>query len=390
MLTQESMCGTGEPERPALLGDVAEWLFHRRGSGSENTYIVGSLTADRYLAVPESKLPAVRAFMQRLNGENTLNDIRRDLAREHGLELDVIALYRKFCRAGLLVHLGRQGGGDIQQSSTTFMRVPIGLLLRALRTSSFLAEPLLYMGVIVISLALIAVFADPSLFRLAADSTFAGSSILRNVWLSVLIGCFSVLLHELSHCFAAASWGIVSGTLRFDLYLGLIPIVGLKLAGLYTLPARGRLAVWSAGVLANLSIAGTALLMLRTVLPGSATLELVATINWLMAIFNLIPLLATDGYYILSTLVKDSNVRVRAWDLVRSPLRPGQERPSWFVLMYIVSTASLLLSTLWHLALRIAFTDSRYPLWQSIVSGLLLALFIVTLWRTIRRKEEPE
>jgi hypothetical protein len=328
--------------------------------------------------------------MHRLTGENTLNDIRRDLIREHGLEVDVFSLYRKFFRAGLLARDARAASGDIQESSATLIRVRIDRLLCLLQRASFVARPLLWIAAALIVLALLAVLGDSSLLRLAADSPFPGPSILGNIWLSLLIGCVSVLAHELSHCFAAAAWGIVNGILRIELYLGVIPVIGLKLTGLYTLPANGRLAVWSAGVVANLALVGTAALLLKTVLPGSATLELALTINWLLAVFNLIPVLTTDGYFLLSTLVKDSNVRVRAWDWVRGPFRRDRERPSWFVLFYMIATGCLLLSTLLHLALRIAYTQSRYPLLESTLSGLLLAFCVVMLWRTICRKEESQ
>lgn len=388
MLAQESKYGINEQERPTLLGDVDEWLFHKRGS--ESTYIIGSITVDRYLTVPESKLPVVRAFMQRLTGENTLNDIRRDLIREHGVDVDVWSLYRKCFRAGLIARGARAPVGDIQGSSATLIRVPIGRLLCLLQRASFVARPMLWTAAVLIVLALIAVLGDSSLLRLAADSTVAGSSVLRNVWLTLMIGCVSVLAHELSHCLAAAAWGIVNGILRIELYLGVIPVVGLKLTGLYTLPANGRLAVWGAGVVANLALVGAAVLLLKTVLPGSATLELALTINWLLAVFNLIPVLTTDGYFILSTLVKDSNVRVRAWDWVCNPLQRDRERPSWFVLLYVIATGCLLLSTLLHLALRIAYAQSAYPLLESTLSALVLALCVVMLWRTICRKEESQ
>ena len=165
---------------------------------------------------------------------------------------------------------------------------------------------------------------EPSFLRLMAMPTVGNLSQVRTAALAVLIGLLSIVLHELSHCFVASRWGILTGTLRIQLYLGTIPIVGLKLAGLYTLPPRGRLAVWSAGVFTNLSITAAALLAIRTVAPGSAALGLTAAINWLLAIFNLMPLLPTDGYFMLCTLVKDSNVRVRAWSWVRRPFHHGQ------------------------------------------------------------------
>src|SRR6266699_4537709 len=102
MLTQEPLREPSVPPPPKLLDDVGVWLFHARGSRSEEIYTVGSVTADRYLAVPGSKLPAVRAFMQQLNGQQTLEQIQEAMIREHGLQVDVTALHGKFRRAGLL------------------------------------------------------------------------------------------------------------------------------------------------------------------------------------------------------------------------------------------------------------------------------------------------
>ena len=390
MLTQEPPREATLPPPPKLLDDVGVWLFYPRGSRSEDVYTVGSITADRYLTVPGSKLQAVRAFMQQLNGRRTLEQIHEDMIREHGLEIDVITLHRKFRRAGLLAGPGGNQGGDIQEMSATFLRLPIDRLLGWFQLLSPLARPIAYLGAALIAVALVLLLADPSFLRLMAKPAAADLSILGSAGLAILIAVLSMLLHELCHCYAASHWGILSGTVRIQLYLGAIPIVGLKLAGLYTLPPRGRLAVWSAGIFANLSITAAALLALRTVAPGSAPLELAAAINWLLAVFNLMPLLPTDGYFMLCTLVKDSNVRVRAWSWVRRPFRSGKKRPSVFVLAYIVSTVWLLFSTLRHLAARIVNGGAKYPLWQSVLSLLLLALFLVTLWRTFRRTEESE
>jgi Zn-dependent protease len=242
---------------------------------------------------------------------------------------------------------------------------------------------MVFLGTALITVAIGLLLIEPSFLRLMATPTARDMSQPGTAGMAVLVGLLSIVLHELSHCFVASRWGILTGTLRIQLYLGTIPIVGLKLAGLYTLPPRGRLAVWSAGVFTNLSITAAALLAIRTIAPGSAALGLTAAINWLLAVFNLMPLLPTDGYFMLCTLVKDSNVRVRAWSWVRRPFRHDRKRPSVFVLVYIVATVWLLLNTLRHLAMRIVNSGSGLSL-------VLLALFMVTLWRTFRRTEDTE
>ena len=389
MLTQESLRGVGVPP-PKLLDDVSVWLLYPRGSRSEEVYTVGSITADRYLAVPGSKLPAVRAFMHQLNGQQSLEEIKAAMIRENGVQLDVAALHRKFSRAGLLAQSGSGQAGDIQEMSTTFLRLPIDRLLGWFQLLSAAMMPIVLFGAALMVAAIVLLTAEPSFLRLMAMPTVGNLAEVRTAALAVLIGVLSIILHELSHCFVASRWGILTGTLRIQLYLGTIPIVGLKLAGLYTLPPRGRLAVWSAGVFTNLSITAASLLAIRTIAPGSAALGLTAAINWLLAIFNLMPLLPTDGYFILCTLVKDSNVRVRAWNRVRRPFHHDRQRPSLFVLAYIVATVWLLLNTLRHLAMRIVNASPQSPRWQSAFALVLLALFLLTLWRTFRRTEDTE
>jgi hypothetical protein len=366
-----------------LRDDVGVWLFFERGL--RKTYIVGSVTADRYLTVPAAKLPAVRAFMDRLDGTRTLEQVREELVREHGLKLDVEALHRKFDGAGLLADGRGPRPGDIERMSATVLRVPIGALLVLLRRFSPLVPVLAGVGLAAVAAALVLFVLDPTSRDVMAKA--AGD---RSLWsaagLALGIAMLSGFVHEMSHCLVAARWGILKATLRVHLYLGFMPIIALKLAGLYTLPPRGRTAVWSAGVFANFTIAAGGLLGLRFLWPGSAVLEIVVAINWLIAILNLMPLLPTDGYFLLATWTNDANVRLRAWEWLRRPFRSGKQRPSWFVLAYVVSTVWLVLSTFWHHASRIL--SARAATWESVLSMLMLALIVVMLWRSFRNAQE--
>src|SRR6476646_7875393 len=136
MLTQEP---------PKLLDDVSVWLLYPRGYRSEEVYTVGSITADRYLAVPGSKLPAVQAFMHQLNGQQSLEEIQAAMIREHGFQVDVAALHRKFNRAGLLAQSSGGRAGDIQEMSTTFLRLPIDRLLGWFQSLSMALMPMVFL-----------------------------------------------------------------------------------------------------------------------------------------------------------------------------------------------------------------------------------------------------
>jgi hypothetical protein len=140
--------------RPKLLDDVAVWLFFERGSGSENTYIVGSISADRYLTVPESKLSVIRAFMERLDGKRSLDEIEQELVREYGVRMNVEALLRKFDRAGLLSDGVGPRAGDIETMSATAMRLSIDRLLHLLLGLAPMGKPAVYAGLITMAVSL--------------------------------------------------------------------------------------------------------------------------------------------------------------------------------------------------------------------------------------------
>jgi len=389
MVTQEPIREAGVPP-PKLIDGVGIWLFYPRTSRCEEIYIVGSIAADRYLTVPGSKLLAIQAFMRAVDGTKTLAQIQDSVVREQGLAIEVEALLRKFQRAGLLTESAFVQGRDIQQMSATVLRLPLDRLLRWFQRLSTLAWPTACLGAGLMAVAAVLIVRDPSLLQLMTKPVAPDMSRMASLVQVALVASLSMTVHELSHCFAASQWGIRSGTVKFQLYLGTIPIVGLRLAGLYTLPLRGRLAVWGAGVFANFSLAAGGLIGLRTVAPGSAALELAVAMNWLLGVFNLMPLLPTDGYFLLCTLMKDSNVRLRAWSWIRRPVRHRRKRPSLFVLAYMIATVWLLLSTLWHLGLRLINAGANHSRWQSGLSLLFLAIFLVTLWRTFRRAGELE
>jgi Zn-dependent protease len=390
MLTDRLPSETMMAAASKLLDDVSVWLFFDRGAGAESTYIVGSISADRYLTVPESKLPAIRAFMARLNGKRSLDQIERELAEEFGLRMDVQALYRKFHRAGLLADGSGRRTGDIEQMSVTVFKYPINRLLQFLQKCSAFATPLAYLAFATICAAVVLFVLDRPFRYMAVEPMASDRSFFRTTGLFMGVGLASIVIHELSHCFAAASRGILTATLRLQFYWGLIPMAALKFAGLYTLPPRGRLVVWSAGILANLSVTASGLIMARFFAPESALLHVIITVNWLLGIFNLIPLLPTDGYFLITTLTKEPNVRVRAWDWLRRPFGRHKRRLSWHVVAYLACTVWLLLSTFWNNLSRIIDTNGRYRPWESLLSLLLLLLFVVTLWKILRVTEETD
>lgn len=132
------------------------------------------------------------------------------------------------------------------------------------------------------------------------------------------------IIHELAHAYTAVRFGCRVPTVGVAFML-LIPLLYTDVTDAWRLKRRSqRLAVDSAGVLAELAVASYATL-LWVFLPDGAlksTMFMLATAGWLMSLaFNLNPFMRFDGYYILSDIVGIDNLQPRSFQIAKWYLR---------------------------------------------------------------------
>lgn len=84
----------------------------------------------------------------------------------------------------------------------------------------------------------------------------------------------------------------------------------VRIPGIYLLPSRKRIAVWSAGVVTNLFLAA-GFMILSSFSSGDLRLSLFigVFVNLMMAVNSLMPFMCPDGYCVLSTVLKMPNLR---------------------------------------------------------------------------------
>jgi Zn-dependent protease len=216
------------------------------------------------------------------------------------------------------------------------------------------------------------------------------SAIAYSKAICAVLVFLSVVLHECSHGIAAIFFGLSVRHIRVALYLGFIPIVYLRINGLYTLRPRQRLLVWLAGPYANLAIASviTLVLYFHWVSIGYAgILRLVLIGNFLLVLLNLFPFLPTDGYYIASTLLGAYNVRTNAWSKFAKlfngkPASAGQR----IEIVYLVAT----LITISTLLIRRLMTGVHTGIGGAILTCISIGLFIFSLVTAQKTQRKPQ
>ena len=122
------------------------------------------------------------------------------------------------------------------------------------------------------------------------------------------------LMHEFAHAYAAALAGARVSAMGIA-FIFCLPLPYTDVTDAWRLPWRRRLVVASAGMLAELAVAGVALFLWSLSPPGEAAVTLarlssVALVSTLLT--NLNPGPRFDGYYILCCLFRLENLRPRA------------------------------------------------------------------------------
>jgi multidrug resistance efflux pump len=169
---------------------------------------------------------------------------------------------------------------------------------------------------------------------LAAAVLFANrDDVARSVadalrWESVVLGWFVLgacgVLHECAHGLTCRHHG---GEVREVgvLFLYFMPCFYCNVSDAWLFRERSkRMAVMLAGVVADLVVWAAAVLLWRVAEPGTLPHRaafLVLAVEGVGTLFNLIPLLKLDGYYLLSDWLEVPNLRQRSFDRIASHAR---------------------------------------------------------------------
>lgn len=288
----------------------------------------------------------------------------------------------------------------------------VGLLYRAGGRLFFTRAGAVAVGIVAITGALAFgarwVDGSQSVF-LVSDSVVAGSVLL----LALNVVC--LLAHELGHALAAKHAGRRVPSAGFLLYFG-IPSAFVDTSDVWMAGRRARLVTSAAGPIAALTLAG-ALSLAAIAIPelGPAAFKL-GFLWYLNVVFNLNPLLALDGYYLLMDWLELPRLRSRGLALTIARLK--RRRVGWaglagedrFYAMY--GTAALLWLVL-TLGLGVRLWKDRVDglgaaLWHEGIGGqagllLIVALVLAPLvgallgrvvaavgaWRRARSEAEP-
>lgn len=372
--------------KPKLRDDVTTWVFFKGRKKEEAIYIIGSIEVDRYITVPVSKMNIITKALTFFDGEKSIKEIEDHFYNHQRKKLDVASLYKKVAENGLVEGVDQKDikKGGIERFSVKLFDISATRLFDALEPfANFISS-----GFIIFSLLIIAIGTTITIkdYHLFTELLASRGSLYHSLLYFGLI-FLSFAFHEIAHAIAALRYKLKPKKFEVSLYLGFIPMFFLRIPGLYTISPKQRLVVWSAGIFWNFLFASLCALCIKFLdLPPAVThvLHSVVLANYTIGIFNLFPFLPTDGYFLISTMLRKYNMRAHAWREFFKMVTTRDYRVSIPLILYFLGSVTIIIVLLFN-NLRLIGVSLSDNLFTGLLRlSLSIAFFSIFFARLIR------
>jgi putative peptide zinc metalloprotease protein len=384
--------------KPRALDDIGYWVnFEKAGV---IYYSLGSKTVDRYIKVSEKQVEPIMEVVKLLDGNNTLDYIEEYLKSEKNLIVDVKKLFNLLKSVGFIEGFkSDRVNGEVSIVGLELVSISFPDTTKSIKK---IAKVLLitWKSIFLISVValILGIFTKYHSFLEIRRSLFTvgDSHVVGLFWLAGFFFLTS-LFHELSHWCIAVNYGIRPDKLKITLYSGILPIIYVKINGLYTLNRKERIKVMSAGMLTNaliFIISITVVLWIDFPKNVSDVIIKIALANGYMVVTNLMPFSITDGYFIFTWLFGVSNLRINLIKSLKEKSKNKSYKLNKISIIYLTISLGLFVfaicsTIIWSYNIIneifkfIPFSFGKYTL--VVIIGILLLFIVGNIFLKIKK-----
>lgn len=292
-----------EEYMPRVPLDIKNSLLYRKNK--MDIYCIGSIEKDRYIQVKDSNVKDVMFFIALMDGKHTISDIQSELDKAK-IKMSANDFVKKLIRAGLVEDV------KVSKSFNEIKLLSIKVASIDIKNTCKFLQPIA--GYIIAICMILALLSSVLLTAVILKGNFNFDSYLKykqsyfqGMIISSLLIIPTFLIHEFSHMIVALKYKLMPSHLNFVLYFGFIPMFFVTIPGIYTVQRYKRILILFAGIFINLVL--TSLVIGISGWYSNNYLRCFASANWQIAIANLTPFALCDGYFILTNILKVTNLR---------------------------------------------------------------------------------
>jgi len=330
---------------PIAVVDISYW-FYLEIKGKK-LYSVGSKEVDRYFRIDENNLYGIMNAIALMDGSLTINEIEKELLNTKRIKIDVEMLYNKLKKNGLIQN------SDSNNTASEVDTMGVKLIWHkfkpmSLTTSRFLT---VVCNIIAILFAVAVLGAIASTFiRFEAVKNMVNhgfsynGSYIVGMLIAIIISFVSLFFHELSHALTSVRFGLQPSEFRVFLYGGISPYWLIKIKGMYTVDRKSRVSIMAAGVFTNLSLMAITIMIIVWMPVSENTVEILSKVlitNFYIITGCISPFFLSDGYFIMTQVLKISNLRMRAIKLLGRKIKGDKEKSEPVIHIYMLISIAL-------------------------------------------------
>lgn len=295
-----------------LRSDVGIWAYGYKN----NNFCLGSKAVDRYLVVSKKNLPMIKEALNLFDGKTATKAIVKDLSNIASTEIAANKLIDSMCNIELFEGISSK---TQHKSEASIMASPLFKfnVEKFFNYIQKLVEPIYFLTYIIFILLIImgGILFLYNLGNINMQNLLTINDYYILGWLIAVIFLIpSVVIHEIAHGVVASRYKLIPSEARIAAYMNLVPMLYLKIPGLYTVAPKARIRILAAGITANLSM--FCFINIVLFFYAGVISSIIEQLLWKTAIsnlsimaFSLSPVGLTDGYFIFSILLDQPNFR---------------------------------------------------------------------------------
>ncbi len=337
---------------PKVIHDISHWPY--MVVKGKQYYCIGSKEVDRYLKIDEDNLQGILSAIEMMDGNNTIDSIQKYLLEKKKIHMDTNVLYQKLFKAGLIE------GSDASTSNSEISLMGVNLINvkfkelseRKRKIYSYIWNFLFVSSILIAIVAIAGIIIKQDKFvNFLNQSLVFKDSYLLGAIITSLVSIGVIFIHETAHAITSIRLGLQPTEFRMVLYGGISPMWMVKIRGMYTVPRKKRIAIMGAGLISNLVIILLAMsLVLWTDLSlyTNQLLSKIALSSYFMIIVCISPFYLSDGYFIMTQILKLSNLRIKIIRAIKNAIKNRKEKLEPVVLIYFIISMGLMISSIYY------------------------------------------
>ncbi len=382
----------GETTYPKIVNDV-KFIKNKTLSG-KTFFVLASEQYGKYLKIPIEKKKYFETAISLFDGKHSIPSVKDEIDATFNTNVDINSLFHVLNNAGMFEE-GCNQNTELYIMTNEVINIDLDNKMGALQDNvQRVAKPL---EIIFGCLMLLSISAILINFQEIADIMHSyeyvhSSSIAgKNIIIFVLLSFLSIMLHELGHIVVGIGCGKRLERISVNLYCGILPMCFVKFRGLVTLDARKKLCVVSAGILVNLLISLSCLMMLPFFTEYNNVvliLQLMFYENLFSIFSNLIPLSLSDGYFIFSILTDTYNAKIYMIRYLFNPRIKGEKSKRSIILSFcflIFTVVGMVFVSISLLKRIMSLFANASPVFKATVLMLLILYLVFSSVFQIKR-----